>query len=245
VSLFLPLHCRGPDITWLLLQTVCEAVGFRSSRASPPTGRERMVTRTLQTLQDPILLVPWLCFRGGCHFAQARFRLSGTQDGPFIGPPYVDGAAATACTQGAAGRAEQPKKVVTFEGDRSATVLLPQNPEVHLALSWLPLREGLTGLAGVAHRNTFLAQKGARIVTRRQRNASRSKTSWRTRRRTLRCWTWRSTLRARTTLSRIRTRARCRFRLPGGTIRLAARLHCYLTYYPPSARGVAVHPIRA
>ena len=30
-----------------------------------PTGRERMVTPTLQTLQDPILLLPWVCFRGG------------------------------------------------------------------------------------------------------------------------------------------------------------------------------------
>ena len=30
-----------------------------------PTGRERMGSPTLQTLQDPILLQPWLCFRGG------------------------------------------------------------------------------------------------------------------------------------------------------------------------------------
>ena len=29
------------------------------------TGRERMGSPTLQTLQDPILLLPWLSFRGG------------------------------------------------------------------------------------------------------------------------------------------------------------------------------------
>jgi hypothetical protein len=30
-----------------------------------PTGRERMGSPALQTLQYPILLLPWLCFRGG------------------------------------------------------------------------------------------------------------------------------------------------------------------------------------
>jgi hypothetical protein len=30
-----------------------------------PTRRERTDSSTLQTLQDPILLLPWLCFRGG------------------------------------------------------------------------------------------------------------------------------------------------------------------------------------
>jgi hypothetical protein len=30
-----------------------------------PTGRERTGSPTLQTLQDPILLLPWVCFRGG------------------------------------------------------------------------------------------------------------------------------------------------------------------------------------
>jgi hypothetical protein len=30
-----------------------------------PTGRERMSSLTTQTLQDPILLPPWVCFRGG------------------------------------------------------------------------------------------------------------------------------------------------------------------------------------
>ena len=35
-----------------------------SSRASPPhTGRERMGFTTLQKLQDPILLLPWVCSR--------------------------------------------------------------------------------------------------------------------------------------------------------------------------------------
>jgi hypothetical protein len=28
------------------------------------TGRERMCSPTLQTLQDPILLLPWVCFEG-------------------------------------------------------------------------------------------------------------------------------------------------------------------------------------
>jgi hypothetical protein len=36
-----------------------------SSNVSTPTGRERMGPSTLQPLQDPILLLPWLCFRGG------------------------------------------------------------------------------------------------------------------------------------------------------------------------------------
>jgi hypothetical protein len=30
-----------------------------------PTGRERMGSPTMQALQDPILLLPWVCFRGG------------------------------------------------------------------------------------------------------------------------------------------------------------------------------------
>jgi hypothetical protein len=30
-----------------------------------PTGRERMGSPTLKTLQDPILPLPWVCFRGG------------------------------------------------------------------------------------------------------------------------------------------------------------------------------------
>ena len=34
-------------------------------RVSPPhTGRERMGSPTMQTPQDPILLLPWLCFPG-------------------------------------------------------------------------------------------------------------------------------------------------------------------------------------
>jgi hypothetical protein len=41
---------RGPD---------------RAAERHHPTGGERMVTPILQTLQNPILLMPWLCFRGG------------------------------------------------------------------------------------------------------------------------------------------------------------------------------------
>jgi hypothetical protein len=35
------------------------------SRRATPQARERMGSPTLQTLQDSILLTPWLCFRGG------------------------------------------------------------------------------------------------------------------------------------------------------------------------------------
>jgi hypothetical protein len=39
--------------------------GWRAAERRHPTGRERMGQSTSQTLQDPILLLPWLCFRGG------------------------------------------------------------------------------------------------------------------------------------------------------------------------------------
>jgi hypothetical protein len=37
---------------------------WRAAERRHPTGRERMVWPTLQTHQDPILLLPWFCFRG-------------------------------------------------------------------------------------------------------------------------------------------------------------------------------------
>jgi hypothetical protein len=40
---------------------------WRAAERRHPTGRERMVTPILQTLQDPILLTPWVCFRGGAE----------------------------------------------------------------------------------------------------------------------------------------------------------------------------------
>ena len=36
---------------------------WRAAERRHPTGRERMGSPTLRTLQDPILLLPWLCFR--------------------------------------------------------------------------------------------------------------------------------------------------------------------------------------
>jgi hypothetical protein len=42
------------------------------------TGRERIGQPTLQTLQDPILLLPWLCFRGG-GFPNSNSRRGGTR----------------------------------------------------------------------------------------------------------------------------------------------------------------------
>ena len=39
--------------------------GFRrAAERRHPTNRERMGSPTLQTLQDPILMLPWVCFRG-------------------------------------------------------------------------------------------------------------------------------------------------------------------------------------
>jgi hypothetical protein len=38
---------------------------WRAAERRHPTGRERTGSPTLQTHQDPILLLPWLCFRGG------------------------------------------------------------------------------------------------------------------------------------------------------------------------------------
>jgi hypothetical protein len=35
-----------------------------TNKVSPVKGREGMVTPTLQTLQEPILLTPWVYFRG-------------------------------------------------------------------------------------------------------------------------------------------------------------------------------------
>jgi hypothetical protein len=38
---------------------------WRAAERRHPTGRERMGSPTLQTFQDPLLLLPWVCFRGG------------------------------------------------------------------------------------------------------------------------------------------------------------------------------------
>jgi hypothetical protein len=50
-------------------------VRFPAAERRHPTGRERMGSPTLQTLQDPILLLSWLCFRGGKPFPVALDRL--------------------------------------------------------------------------------------------------------------------------------------------------------------------------
>ena len=42
-----------------------ERCRWRAAERRHRTGRERMSSPTLDTLQDPILLTPWLCFRGG------------------------------------------------------------------------------------------------------------------------------------------------------------------------------------
>jgi hypothetical protein len=39
--------------------------GWRAAERRHPTGRERMGSPNLQTLQEPILPTPWVCFRGG------------------------------------------------------------------------------------------------------------------------------------------------------------------------------------
>jgi hypothetical protein len=38
---------------------------WRAPERRHATGRERLGSPTLQTLQEPILLLPWVCFRGG------------------------------------------------------------------------------------------------------------------------------------------------------------------------------------
>jgi hypothetical protein len=45
--------------------SVSSSLVERAEERSHPTGRERMVSPTLRTLQEPILLLPWVCFRGG------------------------------------------------------------------------------------------------------------------------------------------------------------------------------------
>jgi hypothetical protein len=52
-------------------------LGFRGQwrAVATPAGRERMVLPTLQTLQDSILLLPWLCFRAAAAAFQTRDRL--------------------------------------------------------------------------------------------------------------------------------------------------------------------------
>jgi hypothetical protein len=42
--------------------SVSSSAGWRAAERRHPTGCERMDSPTLQTLQDPILLLPWACF---------------------------------------------------------------------------------------------------------------------------------------------------------------------------------------
>jgi hypothetical protein len=44
---------------------VSSSAGGERQSVATPAGNETMGLPTLQTLQDPILLLPWLCFRGG------------------------------------------------------------------------------------------------------------------------------------------------------------------------------------
>ena len=55
-------------------------------------SRERMGSPTLQTHQDPILLLPWLCSRGG-GFPNPRYSVSKHPDSPFTASfvvPFTD-----------------------------------------------------------------------------------------------------------------------------------------------------------
>ena len=79
------IHPKGSD---LVVSAVYDPVRFgfgfqqrgrRAAERRHPTGRERMDSTTLQPLQDPILLLPWACFRGGsvselCHSHSNRRR---------------------------------------------------------------------------------------------------------------------------------------------------------------------------
>jgi hypothetical protein len=53
-----------------------------------PTGRERMGSTILLTLQDPILLPPWLCFRGGFQTPRCRLNSSSPEGGAWL-PLYT------------------------------------------------------------------------------------------------------------------------------------------------------------
>ena len=65
-----------------LTQTLCRATtcvscaGGEQLSVCHPTGRERMDSSTLQPLQDPILLLSWVCFRSGC-FPSPHLTLTG------------------------------------------------------------------------------------------------------------------------------------------------------------------------
>jgi hypothetical protein len=45
-------------------RTFQQQLAWRAAERRHPTGRERMGSPSLQTFQDPILLLPWVCFRG-------------------------------------------------------------------------------------------------------------------------------------------------------------------------------------
>jgi hypothetical protein len=57
------LEVRHPPSTQAKIGFQC--VWWRAAERRHPTGRERMVYPTPQTLQDPISLLPWVCFRRG------------------------------------------------------------------------------------------------------------------------------------------------------------------------------------
>jgi hypothetical protein len=59
--------CLGPafEVAKQKLEFRSPAAPVRGAERHHPTGRDRVGSPALQTLQDPILLLPWLCFRGG------------------------------------------------------------------------------------------------------------------------------------------------------------------------------------
>jgi hypothetical protein len=50
---------------------------WRGAERRQPTGRERTGSPTLYTRQDPILLVPWVCFQGGGFQTRKGFQQRG------------------------------------------------------------------------------------------------------------------------------------------------------------------------
>ena len=60
-------HARGPHGTQTQRCKKTNRTGFGFKQRHPHrhvTGRDRMGLPTLQPLQDPIVLLPWVCFRG-------------------------------------------------------------------------------------------------------------------------------------------------------------------------------------
>jgi hypothetical protein len=63
-GLRVPLSHVRRSVSWVRVSVFQEGP-VRAVECRHPTGRERTGSHTLQPLQDPILLLPWLCFRGG------------------------------------------------------------------------------------------------------------------------------------------------------------------------------------